>query len=417
MKKYYSWIPSLYLMEALPYSLVTGVSPIFYKSFNLTNERIAFYTSLFTIPWLLKPALAPMLETLASKRTFTVVTELLLAALFFLLAFSLHLPNFFYITAIIFFAIAITSTIHDMNADGLYIISLDAKAQTHFIGIRTLFYRIGVLICQGGLVYLAGFLVLHVSQKLSWHIVLTLLAGITLLIALYHKKMLPTAENKMDDTSVTKRGTLNSFRAVFVDLVNSGNVIGKIIFVVFYNFAEAQLIKIVPLFLMDKIKHGGLGLSIENVGLLYGGLGVIGMLFGIVLSGLILTKISLKKCLVPVTIFVSVANIGFLLLSMGSYQSIVLIGCIISFAQFAYGLSNGAYMLYLVRCFSSGKYPMSLYAIGTALMGSGVTLGGMSSGYMQQLLGYTHFFYWILLAGAGIVLISIYNSNRVLKEV
>ena len=389
----------------------------FYKSFNFTNAKIAFYTSLFTIPWLLKPALAPMLETLASKRTFTVVAEFLLAALFFLLAVSLHLPSFFYITAIIFFIIAMTSTVHDMNADGLYIISLDAKTQTYFIGIRTLFYRIGILLCQGGLVYLVGLLVMRFNQKLSWQMALTLFASITLLIALYHKAILPKVEKGISDASLTKRGTLNSFHEVFVDLINSGNVIGKIIFVVFYNFAEAQLMKIVPLFLMDKIKHGGLGLGIEKVGLIYGMLGVTGMLFGIVLSGLILTKVSLKTCLVPMTIFMGLTNIGFLLLSMGHYHTMTEIVLVIVITQFAFGISNGAYMLYLVRCFSRGKYPMSLYAIATALMGLGMTLGGMTSGYVQKLLGYTHFFYWILLASAGIVLISIYNSKRILKKV
>lgn len=411
LKKLYYWIPSLYFMEALPYILVTVVSPILYKSFGFSNTRIAFYTSLLTIPWLAKPVLAPMAEMIASKRVFTVTAQFALVALYLLLGSSLSLTNFFYVSLVIFFMIAITSSIHDMNADGLYIITLNEKAQAHFIGIRTLFYQIGKLACQGGLVSIAGFLIVYVGHKAAWQISLVVLMGITLIIALYHTKILPKSENKISHKAMNAAST---FRTVFADLINSPHALAKITFVVFYNLSDAQLLKIVPLFLIEKVEHGGLGLSITEVGLLYGGIGAVGMLLGVTLSGLLLSRISLKACLVPLTLFAALADAGYLVGSYYGFQSVILIGFIIVLAQFGFGLINGAYMLYLVRCFAQGKYPMSMYAIGTALMGLGVTLGGMISGYMQSRLGYTGFFCWILLADLGNVLLSVYNSKKVL---
>lgn len=401
-------------MEALPYVLVTAVSTVFYKTFNFSNAAIAFYTSLFTLPWLFKPALAPMLEKLASKRILTVLAEFALVVLFFLLATSLYLKNFFYPTILVFFMIAIASTIHDMNADGLYIISLEEKAQAHFIGIRTLFYQAGKLACQGALVSIAGFLIIHFDNRAGWQVAFALLASVTLALALYHTKILPQGEIK-----VASKGTqaLHSFSEIFTDLKNSPHIISKLFFALFYNFSEAQLAKIVPLFLLDKISNGGLGLSIEQVGMLYGGLGVTGMLCGIIASGFILSRVPLKTCLVPITILVGISNLGYLLLSIYGFQQLALISLFVVTAHVCFGLCNGAYMMYLLRYFGQGRYPMSFYAIGTAVMGLGYTFGGMASGYVQKALGYTHFFYWILLVDIGIALLTVYNSKKVLKEV
>ena len=71
-------------------------------------------------------------------------------------------------------------------------------------------------------------------------------------------------------------------------------------------------------------------------------------------------------------------------------------------------------MFYLLNMFTKGSYPMSLYAIGTALMGLGMLFGGAISGYIQYLLGYTDFFVWILVINFCIIIISFYNSRKIL---
>lgn len=414
LKKLYRWIPTLYIMQALPYALVTVVAPVLYKSFHVSNSRNAFYTSLFTLPWLCKPALAPLLETVASKRTLTIMMQFLLAGALLLLVLSFSLSKFLLASGIIFLIIALLSTVYDMNSDGFYIITLEPSAQAHFIGVRTLFYQLGKMICQGGLVFLAGYLINYWEQQRAWQFALLLLAGVILLLAIYHQLVMPKVEKPTENNQLTYNNTLNSFKNVFTEFLALPHLASVVIFVLIYNFAEAQLAKIVPLFLMDQITNFGLGLSVKEVGTIYGGIGTLGVLLGVLLSGFVLAKLSLKQCIVPVTIFVALTNLAYCLLSLHIVHSIWLIGICVAFAQFGFGLSNGAYMLYLLNAFTKGQYPMSLYAIGTALMGLSVLAGGSVSGYLQSLLGYPGFFAWILLFNFGIVFISVYNSKKVL---
>ena len=44
-KNPWSWIPTLYFAEGLPYVLVMTVSVIMYKNLGISNAEIAFYTS------------------------------------------------------------------------------------------------------------------------------------------------------------------------------------------------------------------------------------------------------------------------------------------------------------------------------------------------------------------------------------
>jgi PAT family beta-lactamase induction signal transducer AmpG len=414
INKLYRWVPSLYFMEGLPFALITLVVPVFYKTFNLSNTAVAFYTSLFTIPWLCKPLIAPLFEPLASKKTLVLFTQFLLVISLLLLAASLQFNKFFLISGLLLFLIAVTAAIYDMNADGLYIISLNTQEQAYFIGVRTLFYQIGKMLCQGGLVYIAGFLMHYFTKTAAWQIVIVALALIILMLAIYHLFILPATNKTAGVKPVNNNFPLNSVKQVLIEFLTIPYLAHVLIFVLIYNLAEAQLLKIVPLFLLDSIKHGGLAQSIEQVGTLYGGLGTVGMLIGVLLSGFLLAKFTLKRYLVPITIVVGISNISYLLLSLDVTHSVWWLGSAIILAQIGYGLSNGAYMLYLLNTFTRGQYPMSLYAIGTALMGLSMVVGGAVSGYMQDLLGYTGFFSWILLASLCIILVSVYNSKKVL---
>ena len=47
--------------------------------------------------------------------------------------------------------------------------------------------------------------------------------------------------------------------------------------------------------------------------------------------------------------------------------------------------------------FSKGQQQTAHYAICTGFMALGMMLPGMISGYVQELIGYQHFFLWIML--------------------
>src|SRR5688572_4422856 len=185
--KTYQWIPTVYLLQGLPYALVTAVSPVLYKSMGMgSNSQIAFYTSLLTLPWIFKFFISPALEKVSTQKTWVVRTEFLMAALIFILGCSLFFTKRFEFSLILFFLIALVSSLHDINADGFYLSVLRDDEKARFIGIRTVFYQIGRLLCQGVLIMVVGFLVVKLGEERTWWSAFVFLSWMVALLAFYH---------------------------------------------------------------------------------------------------------------------------------------------------------------------------------------------------------------------------------------
>lgn len=410
------WIASLYFAQALPYILITVVSVIMYKNMQVSNTKITFYTSLFALPWALKPFLAPPLEQIQDKKFLTIFFEAMLAILGIILAIVINLKNFFVFTVSIFLVAAIIATLHDISSDGVYIVNLDKRMQAKYVGTRSLFYQAGRLVAQGGLVFIAGIIALHLGAKVAWQIGLILFSMLMFFLAIYHSQLIPQQFNHGQFSANKRSSIFTAFHSVYTELMNIPFIMSIVIFAVIYNFPEAQLFKIVPLFMIDTIKQGGLNLSTANVGLIFGGIGTIAMLVGITAAGELFSKATLKQYIVPITFLLGISNIGYVVISLCHVQSIEIITILIIFSQFCFGMSNGAFMVFLLYIFGRGSYPMSSYAIGTALMSLGVMLAGATSGYIQACLGYFHFFIWVLLLNIGILLFAQFNVKHFALE-
>ena len=66
-KNPWSWIPTLYFAEGLPYVAVMTISLILYKQLGLTNGEITFYTSWLYLPWVIKPLWSPFVDIIRTK--------------------------------------------------------------------------------------------------------------------------------------------------------------------------------------------------------------------------------------------------------------------------------------------------------------------------------------------------------------
>lgn len=402
--KHYRWVPQVYIMQGIPFGLVALIAPLFYKNVGWDNIQIAGYTSLLTLPWLLKFLLAPMLENIATKRTFVWVTQFFVAFFTLLLAINLFYISWIGISLILFSLIALSAAIHDLHSDGLYLESLDSAAQTYFIGIRSLFYQAGKFLSQGGLVILIGYLSSVFNKETAWQLALLLLAVILFFITWYNYLFLP----KHSNNSPINHSIAGSYKNILAEFKKIPHYLSGILFIFLYHFPESQIIKIFPLYLLDQ------QFSIEQIGWISGIVSLTGMLLGITLSGLLLKRFTLKKCLLLFTLFTACANIGYLWLVNFQIDSLWIISSVVIVAQFFFGLSNGAYMLYIIHFFAKSKhYSMSLYAIGTTIMLAGVIVSGCLSGYLQEWLGYTGFFVWITTSGVGVIALAYYSRKYI----
>lgn len=154
----WTWVPTLYFAEGLPYVIVITVSVIMYKRLGISNTDIALYTSWLYLPWVIKPLWSPFIDILRTKRFWIITMQLIIGAGMAGVALTIPAPDFFQFTLAFFWLIAFSSATHDISADGFYMLSLSENQQSFFVGIRSTFYRIAMIAGQGLLVILAGYL-------------------------------------------------------------------------------------------------------------------------------------------------------------------------------------------------------------------------------------------------------------------
>jgi PAT family beta-lactamase induction signal transducer AmpG len=96
-------------------------------------------------------------------------------------------------------------------------------------------------------------------------------------------------------------------------------------------------------------------------------------------------------------IAINLPNLVYVYLSYVLPESFVLVSISVAIEQFGYGFGFTAYMLYMIYV-SDGEHKTAHFAITTAFMALGMMIPGMISGWLQELIGYQHFFVWVILA-------------------
>ncbi|HOV23896.1 MAG TPA: MFS transporter [Candidatus Marinimicrobia bacterium] len=159
------WVPSLYFAEGIPYVIAMTVSVIMYKTMGVSNAALAFWTSVLYLPWVIKPLWSPFVDVISTKRNWVLITQFILGCCFIGVALVVRLPLWFALTLIVLWIIALASATHDIAADGFYMIGLDAHQQTWFVGIRSTFYRMAMIVGQGLIVMLTGYIMSKTGLK------------------------------------------------------------------------------------------------------------------------------------------------------------------------------------------------------------------------------------------------------------
>lgn len=402
----WKWIPSLYFAEGLPYFAVTVISVILYKRMGIGNEEIALYTSWLYLPWVIKPFWSPIVDMLSTRRLWIISTQLIMGAGLASIAFAIPIDNFFQWSLCIFWLIAFSSATHDIAADGFYMLGMSEEEQSFYSGIRSIFYRIATIFGQGVLIICAGWLETHTGNiAMAWSLTFAILSILLFLSGIYHSHSLPRPEKDKSRNISGIKDAFKSFGDIIITFFKKKGIIPTLLFMLFFRLPEAQLVKLITPFLLDSREAGGLGLSTEQIGLVYGTIGVIGLIIGGIAGGIAISKKGLKYWLWPMVFAISIPDLVYVYLSMAQPHSLSIIGSCVFIEQLGYGFGFTAYILYLIY-FAQGEYPTAHYAISTAFMALGMMLPGMISGYIQELVGYEYFFIWVMICCIATFVVS-----------
>ena len=521
----WTWIPSLYFFQGIPYSIVMITSGLIYKTMGISIGSFAFWTSLLYLPWAVKPLWSPYIDVVSTKRNWVIWTQILLGLAFIAVGMAMPLSFFYPITIAIFALIAISSASHDIAADGFYMYALDQHKQAFFVGIRSTFYRFAMLTALGLIPIIAGLIqqntglksvsfeaksvlpeeytpfnpseinikksegkpvillfpqdlqvpvfqtgkseldstviyialsappeegetvVVNVARKtgskdidlskkqtgrfeftnknwdkpvaasikvnhnlagktasqflvtagniaFSWTVSLGVLGIFLLLIAIYNRIMLPhPVEN-----SNREKISWSVYKEVFVSFFSKPGIIPALIFFLLYRLGESQLVKVATPFLVDSRSSGGIGLTAAQYGIAYGTIGMACLTLGGILGGITAAKSGLKRLVWLMALCMNIPISVYIFLSFAQpMPGDISIYISIALEQFGYGFGFTAYMLYMLHFVGESRYKTAEYAIGTSLMALGMMLPGMISGSMKELLGYQHFFIYVII--------------------
>ena len=392
----WSWVPSLYFGQGLPYVTVMVLSVVFYKNLGIPNTDIALYTSWLYLPWVIKPLWSPVVDLLGTKRTWVVLLQGTVGVAFVLLALTVPASAFFRLTLAMFWIVAFASATHDIAADGFYLLALSEKRQSAFVGLRSAFYRAAMIAGQGGLVLLAGKLSEQTGDpRRAWMTVFGALAVFFLGLFAWHRFILPRPET--DGPAEAGTGLFSGALATFRSFFARRDIALVLGFLLTFRLGEAQVVKMMTPFLLDPMASGGLGLSTARVGLVYGTIGMLFLTAGGLVGGYAISRMGLRRWLWPMTVAVHIPNLAFVYLAATRPTSLAIVASAVAIEQFGYGFGFTAYIMFMVMI-ADGPHKTAHYAIATGFMALGMMLPGMASGWIQEQLGYLNFFIWVCCA-------------------
>lgn len=410
----WSWIPSLYFAEGLPYVVVMTVSVIMYKRLGISNTDIALYTSWLYLPWIVKPFWCPLIEIFATRRSWIVAMQLLIGAGLGGIALTIPTANFFQYSLACMWLLAFSSATHDIAADGFYMLGLSKHQQAWFVGIRSTFYRLAMITGQGLLVMLAGYLESSVALTglltgessqagnaenipLAWSLTFLVLCGLFVAVVAYHWRILPRPVDDSIRVRASHAEVMREFVATFVTFFRKKHIGIVLGFLLLFRFSEAQLVKMAAPFLLDAGDAGGLALSTSQVGFAYGTVGILMLTVGGIAGGMLAARHGLKFWLLWMAIAINLPNAVYIFLSFWLPDNFLIVNVAIGVEQFGYGFGFTAYTLYMIYV-SRGQYSTAHFAICTGFMALGMMIPGMFSGWLSEALGYRYFFVWVLVA-------------------
>jgi PAT family beta-lactamase induction signal transducer AmpG len=251
---------------------------------------------------------------------------------------------------------------------------------------------------QGGLVIFAGFLEEggH-DTPTAWAIAFFLAAGFFFALFLYHFFILPYPGGDRPAKRDPSISLGREFIHIFTLFFRKKEIVPILAFFLFYRLAETQLLKIIPLFLLDPRSKGGLGLTTSEVGVIYGTVGVISLVLGGLLGGYAIYRRGLKFWIWMMVCAIHLPDLVYVYLSHASPGHLILINLSVAVEQFGYGFGFTAYTMFMIIV-SEGNYKTVHYSICTGIMALGMMVPGMFSGWIQEQLGYQNFFLWVMAA-------------------
>lgn len=411
------WIPGLYMADALPYVVLSLICVIMYKRLGIQNSDITFYTSLFYLPLILEPLFFPVLRMARGSRGGLLFIQASICLLLFIISLTVTHENFFITTLVLLGGISCLAVLHSISSNNYYKMSVLPVLLPVLLRLRTVSYRIVMIVSQGMLIMFAGIMEVHTRNvPYAWSIALMAFACFFSLITIFHFFFLPKLHRPSSSipTKIVWHESLMSFKWFFTQK----HILAILGFLLFFRMPEAFLVKIGPLFMLDSSLNGGANLSIQEIGLILGTIAPLGVFAGFGLGNTIIEKYALKRCFIPLTICFFLQLIVYWAICEFHVVTMRWIAPGVFLGEVCKGMGLALFFRFFHCCICERHKVMSA-AICMSVMALGLCFCSILSGELQNLFGYVKYFRFILLLGVLPMLLSWYilTNDELLLDV
>jgi PAT family beta-lactamase induction signal transducer AmpG len=377
--------------SGLPYFLTNKILQAWMTQEGVNLTAIGLF-SLVGLPYSLKFLWSPFMDRfvppfLGRRRGWLIITQVLSAVAIALM--SLQRPK----EALLFVAvnavlIAALSASQDIVADAYRTDILEVQEMGAGAAIFVLGYRIALL--------LTGSAALILADRIPFHLVYLLLAGLMLLCVSF---TLFAPEPKFDDKTPKslKDAVILPFQEFFQ---RSGLVSGilMLLFINLYKLGDSFLGNMSTPFLLQT------GFTQTDIGAIQGGMGLVATIVGTLVGGAIMSKIGINRALWIFGGVQAISNLFYFFLAQ-SGQNYPMMVLTINIENFCGGLGTASFIAFLMSI-CNHQFSATQYALLSSLNAVGRDILVAPAGKIVENIGWSWFFlFTILLAMPGLLLL------------
>lgn len=337
--------------SGLPFPLTHGTIQAWMTQSGLTRDQVGEISTLIGYPFALKIFWAPFLDRLAPpffglRRGWLFIWQVILIATMVGIGFinpQADLQTFVIIALVMSFA----SASQDIVIDAYRTEVLDESERGLATPTAILGYRVALVF--------AASLALIWAKNMGWQFSYTVMAGLMMvgLVTTFSCEEPKIQRQKL-------RTFADSFVKPLLEFIKRPAAFEILAFVILYKFGEVLATSLTSTFLLE------LTYSLEDIGYITKGAGLIASIAGVTAGGVILIKLSMKQALWLFGILQSAATLGYYVLAI-SDKNLFLMGTCIATENFCLGMASSAFTAFLMGLCNT-NFTATQYALFTSLI-------------------------------------------------
>ncbi|KAB7898105.1 muropeptide MFS transporter AmpG [Rouxiella sp. S1S-2] len=378
--------------SGLPLALTSGTLQAWMTVENLDLKTIGIF-SLVGQAYVFKFLWSPMMDRytpsfLGRRRGWLIVTQLLLVVSIFGMGYMNPANDLFWLAALAVL-IAFASASQDIVFDAYKTDLLSAEERGNGAAVSVLGYRLAMLVSGGLALWLA-------DRYLGWQHTYWLMAAL-MLIGVVATLFAPEPEvNQPAPTSMEM-----AVVAPLKDFFGRNNAWLILLLIVMYKLGDAFAGSLSTTFLIR-----GVGFDAGEVGLVNKTLGLLATIFGALLGGVLMQRLSLFKALMLFGILQGVSNAGYWILAITD-KHLYSMGTAIFFENLCGGMGTAAFVA-LLMALCNKSFSATQFALLSALSAVGRVYVGPIAGWFVEANGWPLFYLFSIVASIpGLVLLAL----------